>query len=98
MGFVSLDHDVVTVSDNPELSRFEVHLDGQLGGFAEYTLEPGRIVFTHTEVAVEGKGLGSALVKQALADVRERGLVVVPQCPFVRGYLEKHPELAEVGN
>ncbi|WP_309112283.1 GNAT family N-acetyltransferase [Saccharothrix sp.] len=89
---MSLDHDVVTVSDNREESRFEVHLDGQLGGFAEYTLEPGRIVFTHTEVAVEGKGLGSALVKQALADVRERGLEVVPECPFVRGYLERHPE------
>ncbi|XVV01300.1 GNAT family N-acetyltransferase [Actinosynnema sp. CA-248983] len=89
---MSLDHDVVTVSDNRELSRFEVHLDGQLGGFAEYTLEPGRIVFTHTEVAVEGKGLGSVLVKQALAEVRARGLEVVPQCPFVRGYLERHPE------
>ncbi|NUT94603.1 MAG: N-acetyltransferase [Saccharothrix sp.] len=95
---MSLDHDVVTVTDNPELSRFEVRLGGQLGGFAEYTLEPGRIVFTHTEVAVEGKGLASALVKQALADVRERGLVVVPRCPFVRGYLEKHPELAEVSD
>ncbi|MEU7531205.1 GNAT family N-acetyltransferase [Saccharothrix sp. NPDC042600] len=93
---MSLDHDVVTVSDNPELSRFEVHLDGRLGGFAEYVLKPGRIVFTHTEVAVEGKGLAGALVKQALADVRERGLKVVPQCPFVRGYLEKHPELADV--
>jgi predicted GNAT family acetyltransferase len=93
---VSLDHDVVTVSDNRELSRFEVHLGGELGGFAEYALEPGRVVFTHTEVAVEGKGLGSALVKQALADVRERGLSVVPQCPFVRSYLEKHPDLAEV--
>lgn len=89
---MSLDHDVVTVSDNREESRFEVHLDGQLGGFAEYTLEPGRIVFTHTEVSVEGKGLGGALVKQALADVRERGLEVVPECPFVRGYLERHPE------
>ncbi|GAA0233000.1 GNAT family N-acetyltransferase [Saccharothrix mutabilis subsp. mutabilis] len=84
------------MSDNRELSRFEVHLDGRLGGFAEYVLEPDRIVFTHTEVAVEGKGLASALVKQALADVRERGLKVVPQCPFVRGYLEKHPELADV--
>ncbi len=86
----------VTVSDNPAKSRFEVFLDGELGGFAEYTLEPDRITFTHTEVALEGKGLGSALVRQALDDVRRRGLVVVPQCPFVRGYLDKHPELAQV--
>ncbi|RKT56231.1 GNAT family N-acetyltransferase [Saccharothrix australiensis] len=88
----------VTVSDNAEASRFEVFLDGERAGFAEYALEPGRITFTHTEVAVEGKGLASALVEQALADVRERGLVVVPRCPFVRGYLEKHPELAEVAD
>ncbi|CCH33358.1 GNAT family N-acetyltransferase [Actinosynnema sp. NPDC047251] len=86
----------VTVSDNPAESRFEVFLDGEPGGFAEYALEPGRITFTHTEVAIEGKGLGSRLVKHALLAARERGLAVVPQCPFVAGYLDKHPELAEV--
>ncbi|WP_308258650.1 GNAT family N-acetyltransferase [Saccharothrix obliqua] len=86
----------VTVSDNAAKSRFEVFLDGELGGFAEYDLAPGRITFTHTEVSVEGKGLGSALVKQALAEVRERDLDVVPQCPFVRAYLERHPEDARV--
>lgn len=85
----------VTVSDNAEKSRYEVLLDGEPAGFAEYTLEPGRITFTHTEVAVEGKGLGSALVGQALEDAGRRGLAVVPECPFVRGYLEKHPELGE---
>ncbi|GAA3462676.1 MULTISPECIES: GNAT family N-acetyltransferase [Saccharothrix] len=86
----------VSVSDNAEQSRFEVRLDGELGGFAEYVLDGDVVTFTHTEVAVEGKGLGGALVKHALLDVRERGLRVVPQCSFVRGYLEKHPELAEV--
>ncbi|MEU4804434.1 GNAT family N-acetyltransferase [Actinosynnema sp. NPDC023587] len=85
----------VTVSDNTAESRFEVFLDGRLGGFAEYALEPGRVTFTHTEVAVEGKGLGSRLVRQALLSARERSLAVVPQCPFVRDYLDKHPELAE---
>lgn len=85
----------VTVADNAAESRFEVRLDGELGGFAEYVLEPGRITFTHTEVVVEGKGLGSELVGQALRVVRERGLTVVPQCPFVARYLDKHPELAE---
>ncbi|WP_433262244.1 GNAT family N-acetyltransferase [Actinosynnema sp. CS-041913] len=83
----------MSVSDNADESRFEVFLDGELGGVAEYVLEPGRITFTHTEVSVEGKGLGSALVRQALEDVRERGLEVVPECPFVRSYLEKHPEV-----
>jgi len=86
----------VTVSDHPEASRYEVFLDGELGGVAEYALEPGRITFTHTEVAVEGKGLGSALVGQALADARRRGLAVVPRCEFVRGYVEKHPGSADL--
>ncbi|WP_367128924.1 GNAT family N-acetyltransferase [Saccharothrix sp. HUAS TT1] len=86
----------VSVSDHPERSRYEVSLDGELGGFAEYVLADGVVTFTHTEVAVEGKGLGSALVRHALEDVRAKGLAVVPQCPFVRGYLDKHPEPAEV--
>ncbi|MFJ6671572.1 GNAT family N-acetyltransferase [Actinosynnema sp. NPDC091369] len=82
------------VSDNPEQSRYEVRLDGELGGFAEYTSADGVVTFTHTEVAIEGKGLGSTLVRHALEDVRAKGLTVVARCPFVRGYLEKHPELA----
>ncbi|MBB5801726.1 putative GNAT family acetyltransferase [Saccharothrix ecbatanensis] len=85
----------VSVSDNPDQFRYEVRLDGELGGFAEYKLADGVVTFTHTEVAIEGKGLGSKLVRHALEDVRAKGLTVVAQCPFVRGYLEKHPELIE---
>lgn len=83
----------VTVSDNPEQSRYEVRLDGELGGFADYTKADGVVTFTHTEVSVEGKGLGGKLVRQALEDVRAKGLGVVAECSFVQGYLEKHPEL-----
>lgn len=86
----------MSVSDNPSSSRYEVFADGGLGGFAKYRLLGSKIVFTHTEVSVEGRGLGSELVRFALEDARSRGLEVVPQCPFVRSYLEKHPELAEV--
>ena len=82
----------VSVSDNPEQSRYEVRVDGELGGVAEYTSADGVVTFTHTEVAVEGKGLGSELVRHALEDVRAKGLTVVAECSFVRGYLEKHPE------
>ncbi len=81
----------VSVSDNPGQSRYEVRLDGELGGVAEYTVADGVVTFTHTEVAIEGKGLGSELVRHALADVRAKGLTIVAQCSFVRGYLEKHP-------
>ena len=80
--------------DNPEKHRFEVDLgDGTLA-IAEYNLFPGKIVFTHTEVpaAHEGEGIGSALIRFALAAARERGLRVVPICPFVAAYIRKHAE------
>ena len=54
----------------------------------------GRAVFSHTIVpeAVEGQGVGSRLVRGALAEAREQGWTVVPQCPFVAAYLERHPD------
>ncbi len=91
----------VSVSDNPTDSIFEAYADGELAGFAAYTLSDSQIVFTHTEVQLEGqlegRGVGSALVRGALDDVRGRGsLRVVPLCPFVSAYLEKHPEYVEL--
>jgi uncharacterized protein len=58
----------------------------------------GRAYFVHTEVEPghEGAGVGSTLVRGALDAQRERGELVVPLCPFVRGYLERHPEYADV--
>lgn len=80
--------------DNVEKHRFEVDLgDGSLG-VAEYNLPEGKIVFTHTEVPKkhEGKGIGSALIRFALRSARERGLQVIPICPFVAAYIRKHAE------
>ena len=84
----------IEVRDNSDESRYEALLDGQPVGFAYYRSEPGRVVFTHTEVRAEaeGKGVDSALVHSALDDVRQRGLAVVPLCPFVRSYIARHPE------
>lgn len=86
------------VVDNPAEHRFEAHLDGRLAGFAVYSLSPGRIVFVHTEVAPEfgGQGIGGRLAAAALDDVRSRGLHVVARCPFIKGYIEKHPEYADL--
>jgi uncharacterized protein len=83
-----------TVRDNVERHRFEIDLgDGSLA-IAQYTLPAGKIMFTHTEVppAHEGKGVGSALIRFALASARERGLKVIPICPFFAAYIKKHPE------
>jgi uncharacterized protein len=78
--------------------HYEASLDGQPVGFAYYRAAPGLVVFTHTEVRAEaeGKGVGSALVQWALDDVRRRGLTVVQLCPFVRGYITRHPEYQDL--
>lgn len=82
-----------TVRDNPERRRFEVDL-GDSMAIAEYTLPKGIIMFTHTEVPPEheGKGIGSALIRASLKAARERGLKVIPICPFFAAYIQKHAE------
>ena len=83
----------ISVTGNAERDRYEASVDGVLAGFAAYRLDDSTIEFTHTEVegAHEGHGVGSELVRQALDDVRERGLRVRPLCPFVRSVIERHP-------
>jgi predicted GNAT family acetyltransferase len=82
------------VRDNPDLDRYEVFLDGAIAGFAAYRLTQSHITFTHTEIdeAHEGAGLGSVLARGALDDVRKRGLTVIPLCPFIAGYIRRHPD------
>jgi predicted GNAT family acetyltransferase len=89
----------VSVSKNAEQSRYEARVDEKLAGFAEYELDEGRIVFTHTVVEdeYEGQGVGSALARQALDDVRADGaLRVVPRCRFIKGWIEKHPDYQDL--
>ncbi|MFF2781030.1 GNAT family N-acetyltransferase [Streptomyces sp. NPDC058052] len=87
------------VTDRPERSRYEI-LAGEDGtetaGFAEYHLSEGEIAFIHTEIdsRFAGQGLGGLLARGALDDVRVRGLRVLPYCPFIRGWIGKHPEYA----
>lgn len=85
--------------NNPSENRYEAYLDGDLAGIAVYGLGPSSIVFLHTEVYpdFEGKGIGGALVRGALDDVRSGGEYdVIPLCPFVKGWIEKHPEYDEL--
>lgn len=81
------------VVDNRARDRFELESEGHVA-VAIYEREPGRITFTHTIVppALEGRGIGSRLVKEALAAARAEGLKVVPICPFVKAYIDRHPE------
>lgn len=82
------------VRDNPDQSRYEIYVDDQLAGFGDYKLSPGRIAFTHTEVfdSFSGQGLARTLVDEELADVRRRGLAVLPFCPYVRKVIAKNPD------
>lgn len=88
----------VLVVDNPARRRFEILVDGSLVGYAKYTPQQDKVIFTHTEVdpAYREKGIGSALVRNALDQVRERGDRVVARCPFVAAYIDRHPQYAGV--
>ena len=87
-----------TVRDNVERKRFEIDLGGGAIAFAEYTLPEGIIMFTHTEVPPEheGKGIGKALIVAGLAAARERGIKVIPICPFFAAYMQKHAEVQDL--
>jgi predicted GNAT family acetyltransferase len=89
----------VTVRDNPAELRYEaLAADGNVIAQIRYRTEPGTVVLVHTEVepSAEGTGVGSQLVKEALDDIRRRGLRVVPVCPFVAAYIRRHGEYADL--
>jgi predicted GNAT family acetyltransferase len=89
----------LTVADAPEQARYEARTaDGTLAGFAAYQLAPQVLVMTHTEVdhAFEGQGVATTLIRAALDDIRSRGLHVVPLCPFVATFLQRHPDYADL--
>lgn len=81
------------VTDNRAEHEFELEVDGHRA-IAAYQLEGDTIVFTHTFVPkkLEGRGIASKLIRAALDSARDRGLKVVPLCPFVKAYIERHPE------
>jgi uncharacterized protein len=82
------------IFDNAEDERYELWIDDERAGVIEYETSPGVVVLIHTEIdpAFEGRGLGSKLIAAALKDIRDRGLGLKPICPFVRAYLDRHPE------
>lgn len=85
------------IVDNQEARRYEQQTEHGLA-MLEYRGHGRRIEFVHTEVppAAEGRGVGGALVRAALDAARERGLRVIPTCPFVHAFIERHPEYREL--
>ncbi len=79
--------------DNEAAKQYEFHID-TYSPKIEYIKAQDRIFLTHTEVPreLEGKGIGSALLKVVLADIEQKKLTLIPLCPFVAGYIKRHPE------
>jgi len=80
------------VTDNADEHRYEIAVDGKVAGFIDYHDNRERRALNHTEIdpAYEGQGLASTIARAALDDIRARGKVVLPYCPFVRSYIDKH--------
>ncbi len=85
------------IIDNIEKHRFELAVDGHIAA-TYYDIADGVITFIHTEVPPElgGKGIGSKLIRGALDQVRDDGMKVIPQCPFVKAFIEKHPDYQDL--
>ena len=86
------------VRDNRARARYELFVDGQLVGIADYRVEGEVVVLPHTEIvrARRGRGLGALLVRGALDDVRAAGRSVVAQCWFVAEFIDTHPDYREL--
>jgi NAD+ kinase len=95
---VSDDASDAIVVDSFEQQRYEVILGGEVAGTLHYRRHDGSIELMHTEIdpAFEGRGLASRLAAGALDDARTRATPVVVTCPFVKGYVERHPEYADL--
>jgi len=88
----------VTVVDNKDRLRYEVHVGGELAGVLTYRVEDGVAVLPHTQVEprYEGRGLGALLAQTALDDAREAGLKVAPWCSFIAAFIQRNPEYADL--
>ena len=84
------------IVDNERKSRFETTVDGHLAELV-YRRRGKRLVLVHTGVPdeLEGRGIGGALVRAAIADARARGLTVIAKCPFASAWLRRHPDVAD---
>jgi uncharacterized protein len=83
--------------NNRAKHRYELAVDSHIAA-SYYEVAGGVITFLHTDVPPElgGRGIGSRLIKGALDQVRADGLKVIPRCPFVKAYIDKHPDYADL--
>ncbi len=87
-----------SVHDNPDASRYELHLDGELSGWVDYRLDGDVLSIPHVEVSsrLRGQGVSAPFLDEVLVDVRRRGLKIVPLCGYARGHVAERPELHDL--
>ncbi len=87
-----------TIVDAEDAQRYEARDGDVLAGFIDYVVKAGRLALIHTEVlpAHQGLGIAERLTRFALDDARRRGLRVIAICPYVRVYVERHPETHDI--
>lgn len=88
----------ILVRNNPGRSRYELLIDGDLAGVADYSIVEDRVVMPHTEIQqqLRGQGMGAVLVRNALDDLRSSGRTVVPQCWYVAQFIDENPEYRDL--
>jgi predicted GNAT family acetyltransferase len=79
------------IIDNPDQHRYEIRVSDELAGFVQYRRREGLI-----GARFEGQGLGSQLIAAVLDEARAAGVAVFPFCPFVNGFISRHPEYVDL--
>jgi uncharacterized protein len=93
-----METDTIVIENNTEKQQYEAKQDGKVIAFAEYRPIGTSIMFTHTEVdeKLEGKGVGSKLIRFALEDTKAKGMTAIPMCPFVKIFIQRHKDFIDV--
>ena len=86
------------VRNNEAAGRYELLVDGELAGIADYVVRGDVVVFPHTEIdpSRRGQGLGAVLVQGALDDVRPTGKKIVPSCWYVAQFIDENPSYRDL--
>ncbi|GAA1766429.1 GNAT family N-acetyltransferase [Luedemannella helvata] len=86
------------IINNEAANRYEIHVDGQLAGYALYRTRPDALALTHTKILpeFEGRGLGSLLARGTLDDIRAHNGHIVPLCPFIASFIARHEDYQDL--
>jgi hypothetical protein len=85
------------IRHRPDAGRFEIDVEGRTG-VLEYTRSGNVVSMNHVGVpdAIGGRGIAGRLTRHALDHARAEGWTVEPRCPYVRAWIDKHPDYADL--